>query len=51
MKNYRQCLERINSKEHYKEFEESGFFTYVRDGNSTIQDAVDKIERHFGLVK
>lgn len=48
--NYRKCLEKINSPEHYLEFAESGFFTYVRDESSTISDAMNQIERHFGLT-
>lgn len=49
MENYRACLMRINSPEHYREYAESGFFTYVRDEKSTIEQAEEKIERHFGL--
>ena len=50
MKNYRQCLEKINSREHYEEFANSGFFTLVRDGNSTIEETMLKLEKHFGLL-
>lgn len=50
LKNYRKCLERINSKEHYEEHANSGFFTYVRDENSTIPEALKRIETHFGLI-
>jgi hypothetical protein len=49
MANYRKCLEKINSPEHYREFAESGFFTYVRTDESTIEDARKQIEKHFGL--
>lgn len=49
MANYRRCLEKINSPEHYREFAESGFFTYVRTEESTITDALTQLERHFGL--
>lgn len=48
--NYRKCLEKINSREHYRTFAASGFYTYVRDENSTIDGAMAQIERHFGLV-
>lgn len=48
--NYRKCLEKINSPEHYREFADSGFFTYIRDEHSTIDDALARIEGHFGLV-
>ena len=50
MVNYRKCLEKINSPEHYREFAESGFFTYVRTDESTIEDARQQIEKHFGLT-
>ena len=47
--NFRDCLALINGPEHYHEFAQSGFYTYVRDKNSTIADAVAAIETHFGL--
>ncbi len=49
MDNYRNCLAKINSPEIYKMFQESGYFTYVRKEDSTIEDAVEKLERHFLL--
>ena len=51
MANYRKGLERINSKEHYDEYANSGFFTVVREdnGRDTRQDFCDRIARHFGL--
>ncbi len=49
MENYRNCLAKINSPENYRRFAESGFFTYVRREDSTISEALEKIERHFGL--
>ena len=49
MDNYRKCLEKINSREHYEEFANSGFFTYVRNADSTVEDAFGKITTHFGL--
>lgn len=49
MENYWNCLAEINSPETYKMYEESGFFTYVRREDSTIEDAVDKLEWHFLL--
>ena len=48
--NYRKCLEEINSPEHYAAFAESGFFTYVRDENSTIPGAMLALEKHFQLI-
>lgn len=49
--NYRKCLERINGKEHYAEFAESGFFTHLRTGQSTIEGTLQILEEHFGLDK
>lgn len=49
MANFRNCLAKINGPEHYREFAESGFFTYVRRNDSTIADAMAQLENHFGL--
>ena len=51
MDNYRKGLERINSKEHYDEYANSGFFTVVREGNGrdTREQICDMIAKHFGL--
>lgn len=49
MENFRNCIAEINSPEHYREFAESGFFTYVRTENSTIPEALAKLEEHFEL--
>ncbi len=49
MENYRNCLAQINSPEHYEEFAQSGFFTYVREESSTIEQAMHALEEHFGL--
>lgn len=48
--NYRKCLEKINSPEHYREFTKSGFYTYIRDENSTIAHALQQLEQHFQLT-
>ena len=51
MENYRKGLARINSKEHYDEFINSGFFTLVRenDGRDTREEVCEKLAEHFGL--
>ena len=51
MDNYRKGLARINSKEHYEEFMNSGFFTLVRqdDGRDTREEVCDKLAEHFKL--
>ena len=52
MENYRRGLTRINSKEHYDEYKNSGFFTVVRedDGRDTREEVCDTVARHFGLI-
>lgn len=47
--NYRKVLEKVNSKEHYDEFANSGFFVWKRSEDSTIEEALDALETHFGL--
>ncbi|WP_312103079.1 hypothetical protein [Lachnoclostridium sp.] len=49
MENYKNCLAKVNSLEHYKEYEESGFYTYIRNEDSTISKAMAEIEKHFLL--
>ncbi len=48
--NFRECLKKINSSEHYREFAESGFYTQIRDENSTIENALHTLEQHFQLL-
>ena len=51
MQNYRAGLARINSREHYDEYANSGFFTVVREDNGmdTREQVCDRIAKHFGL--
>jgi len=48
--NYRKCLEKINSLEHYREFAQSGFFTHLRTEERTIEETLSKLEKHFLLI-
>ena len=52
MENYRRGLALINSKEHYDEYANSGFFTLVRGDNGldTREEVCEKLAVHFGLV-
>jgi len=50
MANFRACIARTNSPEHYREFEESGFFVHVRDDSLTPEETMLKLARHFGLT-
>ena len=49
MENYKNCLAEINSPAHYREYEESGFYTCLRREDSTIPEVLEKLERHFQL--
>ena len=49
MENYRKCLEKINSKEVYDKYANSGYYTIVRNENSTIENTLQKLIEHFGL--
>lgn len=49
MMNYRKCLEKINSKEVYKRYANSGYYTIIRDDNSTVENTLQKLIEHFGL--
>lgn len=51
MENYRKGLALINSKKHYDELADSGFFTVVRqdNGKDTREEVCDIIAGHFGL--
>jgi len=52
MENYRRGLTLINSKEHYDEYANSGFFTVVRQDNDTDtrEEVCYAIAKHFGLI-
>ncbi len=52
MENYRKGLALINSKAHYDEYADSGFFTLVRqnDGRDTREDVCNIIAKHFKLI-
>lgn len=50
MASFRACLERINSPERVKAFEESGFFVLWRDESRTLGQTLEILERHFGLI-
>lgn len=52
MENYRRGLSLINSRKHYDEYLNSGFFTVVREDNEkdTREEVCDVIARHFGLI-
>lgn len=47
MNNYRKYLEKINSKEVYDRYASSGFYTLVRDDNSTVEKTLKNLRRIF----
>ncbi len=52
MRNYKAGIALINSRQHYDEFANSGFYTVKRENNKTYtREAVcDIIAKHFGLL-
>lgn len=53
MENYRQGLARINSRKHYNEYANSGFFTVVREDNGvdTREEVCDILAKYFGFTE
>ena len=51
MENYRRALERINSKERYDVFINSGFNVIIRDENRSVEQTLAMVEKSFGLNK
>lgn len=51
MKNFRDCLAKINSQEIYDSFLNSGFFTIVRENatEDTRMETLNTLSNHFGL--
>ncbi len=49
MANYRAILERVNSPENYRRFEESGFFVLRRDEGRSPEQTLALLEAHFEL--
>ena len=49
--NYRKILEKINSREHYDKFANSGFFTHLRTEESTLEGTLSILEKHFNLTE
>ena len=51
LENFRQCLMRINTREKYDYFLNSGFNVILRDESRTIEQTLALAEKAFGLVK
>ncbi len=50
MENFRKCLMRINSRERYDRFLNSGFNVILKDENRTIEQTLALAEQSLGLV-
>ena len=51
IENFRECLKRVNSKEIYNQFLNSGFHVISRDDNRTIEETLSLVENIFKLKK
>lgn len=51
MENFKSCIARVNSKERYDTFANSGFLTIERTDLDTKADTVEIIAKHFRLKK
>lgn len=49
MQNFKACIKEVNSTHHYKEFVNSGFFVFKRDGTKNIDETLEILENHFKL--
>ncbi len=51
MENFKACLAKVNSKEHYEEYAKSGFFTLLRTETTsdTKDETLNILSTHFGL--
>ena len=51
MENFRECIARVNSRESYEKFLNSGFFTIVREenGEDTREETLEALAKHFRL--
>ena len=48
--NFRQCLARINSRENYDMFLNSGFQVLLREETRSIEETLSIVEKLFGLI-
>lgn len=50
LENFKKCIEKVNSIEHYNEFLNSGFKCFIRKENSNLEDRYNQIIKHFKLA-
>ena len=51
MENYKNCIAKVNSREHFEEYAGSGFFTVYRDSadGDTRETVLKTLAGHFGF--
>jgi len=49
MENFRECLKRVNSREVYEKFYNSGFHVILRDDNRSVEETFEMIVEKFKL--
>jgi len=52
MSNFLACMERVNNRQYYNEFKDTGFFTIERKDTQTDtkQETLEILAKHFGLI-
>ena len=51
MDNFKECLKRVNSREIYNDFLNSGFNVILRDDSRTVEETFSLVEKALGLNK
>jgi hypothetical protein len=49
IKNYKECLKRVNSMEKYNRFLNSGFRVIIRDDKRTVEETLSLVEKVFNI--
>lgn len=51
LENFKKCIEKVNSLEHYNEFLNSGFKCFIRKEKSNLEYRYNQIIKHFKLIQ
>ena len=53
LNNFKECIAEVNSQAHYSEYQNSGFFTILREHTNidTKESVLTRLVEHFGLCK
>ena len=49
IRNFRECLKRVNSRENYNNFFNSGFHVILRDEQRSVEETLKLVERRLKL--